>query len=309
MARPTWLDIVPSARLLRRGTPPPASLARGLSEYGFAVLRVTAGDAALFRRCAAAFARRLFLALPGEAKARLRDVDGGGTLRGWNRPSAAKEVFRVLGGDAGAPAGPSPLDVFHYPNDPSDEAAAEVANLAPHVDPGLVTLIPVAASPGLALRSPGLGRWCKVEADLGLEPLRHVVVFPGAALQAEAPGPGVRATVHLVYKSAGAARTSLVFELRERPRCRARWAGCLAAAQRVRRGRGPWWPGSRGAVQRGPSRRLRRARELARPCGALKAGSPGARCIAEPRCSSSASSSSSSFSSSSSSSSSSRRFP
>merc|ERR1740123_2342689 len=78
---------------------------------------------------------------------------------------------------------PSPLDIFFYPNDMGDEAAAEVANLAPHFDPGYLTLVPVAATPGLALRSkcPSRPRWFKVEEEMGLEPYRHVVVFPGAA--------------------------------------------------------------------------------------------------------------------------------
>ncbi|CAE8597591.1 unnamed protein product, partial [Polarella glacialis] len=232
-----------------------------LVQYGFAVLKVSARDSELFRRCARRFEHTFFRALPAATKERLQHFDSSGGLKGWNRPSAAKEVFRVpenckaaleasvwppslrgrrLARDAQSarrrlwqlasaclravprspavdePSSPSPFDIFFYANDPENLLAEDVANLSPHVDPGLLTLVPVAATPGLALRCPGAGprglRWCKVEEDMQLEPYRHVVVFPGVALGLLAP-----ATVHMVYKKPGCARVSLVYELRRRP--------------------------------------------------------------------------------------------
>jgi hypothetical protein len=44
-----------------------------------------------------------------------------------------------------------PFDAFHYFNSADSE---EVSNCAPHVDPGILTLIPLAGVPGLAVRSP-----------------------------------------------------------------------------------------------------------------------------------------------------------
>jgi len=44
-----------------------------------------------------------------------------------------------------------PFDAFHYFNDAGSEP---VPNCAPHVDPGIITLIPLAEVPGLAVRPP-----------------------------------------------------------------------------------------------------------------------------------------------------------
>jgi hypothetical protein len=47
-----------------------------------------------------------------------------------------------------------PFDAFHYFNDTDSES---VSNCAPHVDPGILTLIPLADVPGLLVRPPRKG--------------------------------------------------------------------------------------------------------------------------------------------------------
>lgn len=101
----------------------------------------------------------------------------------------------------------SPFDLMFYPN---GDAARAVPNSTPHVDsPGLVTVIPVAATPGLRVRDRS-GRWRDVEA--GGRPCEHVVILVDAALQALSKG-ALEACTHEVAK-ADEPRLSLVYELR-----------------------------------------------------------------------------------------------
>jgi len=101
----------------------------------------------------------------------------------------------------------SPFDLMFYPN---DDAARAVPNSTPHVDsPGLVTVIPVALTPGLRVRDRS-GRWRDVEA--GGRPCEHVVILVDAALQALSKG-ALEACTHEVAK-ADEPRLSLVYELR-----------------------------------------------------------------------------------------------
>ena len=94
---------------------------------------------------------------------------------------------------------------------PNDAAAARVANSTPHVDsPGLVTVIPVAATPGLRVRDRS-GRWRDVEATG--RPGEEVVILVDAALQALSKGATLEACTHEVAKAAEP-RLSLVYELR-----------------------------------------------------------------------------------------------
>ena len=100
----------------------------------------------------------------------------------------------------------SPFDLMYYPN---NAAAARVPNTTPHVDsPGLVTVIPVAATPGLRGRDRS-GRWRDVEAT-GRP--GEVVILVDAALQALSKG-ALEACTHEVAKAAEP-RLSLVYELR-----------------------------------------------------------------------------------------------
>jgi hypothetical protein len=109
------------------------------------------------------------------------------------------------GGSVGAVSS-SPFDLMYYPN---AAAAARVPNSTPHVDsPGLVTVIPVAATPGLRVRDRS-GRWRDVEAT-GRP--GEVVILVDAALQALAKG-ALEACTHEVAK-ADEPRLSLVYELR-----------------------------------------------------------------------------------------------
>mmetsp|Transcript_8709 Transcript_8709/g.23635 ORF Transcript_8709/g.23635 Transcript_8709/m.23635 type:complete len:331 (-) Transcript_8709:36-1028(-) len=112
---------------------------------------------------------------------------------------------RVGSGSEGAVSS-SPFDLMFYPN---DAAAARVPNSTPHVDsPGLVTVIPVAATPGLRVRDRS-GRWRDVEAT-GRP--GEVIILVDAALQALSKG-ALEACTHEVAK-AGEPRLSLVYELR-----------------------------------------------------------------------------------------------
>ena len=112
---------------------------------------------------------------------------------------------RVGSGGVGA-ASSSPFDLMFYPN---AAAAARVPNSTPHVDsPGLVTVIPVAATPGLRVRDRS-GRWRDVEAT-GRP--GEVVILVDAALQALSKG-ALEACTHEVAK-ADEPRLSLVYELR-----------------------------------------------------------------------------------------------
>ena len=104
-------------------------------------------------------------------------------------------------------ASSSPFDLMFYPN---DAAAARVPNSTPHVDsPGLVTVIPVAATPGLRVRDRS-GVWRDVEATG--RPGEEVVILVDAALQALSKG-ALEACTHEVAKAAEP-RLSLVYELR-----------------------------------------------------------------------------------------------
>ena len=110
------------------------------------------------------------------------------------------------GGGVGAVSS-SPFDLMFYQN---DAAAARVPNSTPHVDsPGLVTVIPVAATPGLRVRDRS-GRWRDVEAT-GRP--GEVVILVDAALQALSKGAALEACTHEVAK-ADEPRLSLVYELR-----------------------------------------------------------------------------------------------
>ena len=107
------------------------------------------------------------------------------------------------GGDA---VSSSPFDLMFYNN---TAAAARVPNSTPHVDsPGLVTVIPVAATPGLRVRDRS-GRWRDVEAT-GRP--GDVIILVDAALQALSKG-ALEACTHEVAKAAEP-RLSLVYELR-----------------------------------------------------------------------------------------------
>eukprot|EP00971_Amphidinium_carterae_P251010 4982722-Amphidinium_carterae.1 len=77
-----------------------------LRTYGFLVLRTSIRDAQLFQRCSGAYASNVFgcasqdqgadASIHFRLKKRLQHVDSKGVLRGWNRPSAAKEVYRLI---------------------------------------------------------------------------------------------------------------------------------------------------------------------------------------------------------------------
>ena len=110
-------------------------------------------------------------------------------------------------GRGGGAVSSSPFDLMFYNN---NAAAARVPNSTPHVDsPGLVTVIPVAATPGLRVRDRS-GVWRDVEATG--RPGEHIVILVDAALQALSKG-ALEACTHEVAK-AGEPRLSLVYELR-----------------------------------------------------------------------------------------------
>ena len=111
-----------------------------------------------------------------------------------------------VGSGGGDVVSSSPFDLMYYPN---NAAAARVPNSTPHVDsPGVVTVIPVAATPGLRVRDRS-GRWRDVEAT-GRP--GEVVILVDAALQALSKG-ALEACTHEVAK-ADEPRLSLVYELR-----------------------------------------------------------------------------------------------
>mgnify|MGYP003868063149 CR=1 FL=1 len=119
----------------------------------------------------------------------------------------------------------SPFDMFHYFNHPpatavsSNSSTGAVATAIPpncniHVDPGFLTVVPCAPVAGLAVFDPALDEWVAVEHQLGLQPLRHLIVFPGRTL--ETLSRRVYAgTWHQVVRN-DRPRLSLVYEVRPR---------------------------------------------------------------------------------------------
>jgi len=113
----------------------------------------------------------------------------------------------------------SPFDYFYYYN---DSAAAAHVNCHEHVDPGILTAVPCAATPGLELALPaggdGAAVWWPAEAraalggDADLRIYQDVVVFANATL-ATLTGGQLPAVVHRVSK-ADRPRLSLVYERR-----------------------------------------------------------------------------------------------
>jgi len=112
----------------------------------------------------------------------------------------------------------SPFDYFYYHN---DGAAAGHVNCHEHVDPGILTAVPCAATPGLELALPpsgdGAAVWWPAEARTGngeadLCVHQDVVVFVNATL-AMLTGGQLPAVVHRVSK-ADRPRLSLVYERR-----------------------------------------------------------------------------------------------
>ena len=101
----------------------------------------------------------------------------------------------------------SPYDLFAYYNDA--RAAAQV-NCHEHVDPGILTCVPCAATPGLELRLREV--WWAAETPDALTPFADVVVFAGATLASVTDG-ALPAVVHRVGK-ADRPRRSLVYERR-----------------------------------------------------------------------------------------------
>lgn len=104
---------------------------------------------------------------------------------------------------------PSPYDLFYYPN---NESVANIANCTDHIDPGFITLIPCAPTPGLSIFNTKDGNW--VEIENLLHPSRDLIVFPGKYLQSLTKSyfPGC---AHRVEK-APHSRCSLVYEWRPR---------------------------------------------------------------------------------------------
>eukprot|EP01046_Picozoa_sp_COSAG06_P038593 COSAG06_NODE_4468_length_4222_cov_7.124667_4_plen_199_part_00 len=100
----------------------------------------------------------------------------------------------------------------------NDDWAAGTVNCTEHKDPGLLSLIPCSAVPGLQVRAHGTEiadtqpRWVAVEALPGALPHQDVVVFPGVEMEAFTDG-GPRATLHGVAKAA-VPRISIVYERR-----------------------------------------------------------------------------------------------
>ena len=98
------------------------------------------------------------------------------------------------------------------------EGAASVSsttrspNCLPHVDPGFLSCIPVAATPGLMVKDALSQDWVDVEALPTVQPLQDVVVFSGHSL-AVASQHRIPATVHIV-RGNDRPRLSLVYERR-----------------------------------------------------------------------------------------------
>lgn len=124
----------------------------------------------------------------------------------------------------------SPFDAFLYHNShhdlstrkrwrrrAKDEETGAVPvpspNCLAHVDPGFLSCIPVADTPGLMIMDASSRQWVDVEALPGVQPLQDVVIFSGWSLQV-ASAHRVPAAVHLV-RSAPAPRLSLVYERRQ----------------------------------------------------------------------------------------------
>ena len=115
----------------------------------------------------------------------------------------------------------APLDLFWYPN---DTFASSTVNCIDHTDPGLLSAIPCAATPGLMVKSHGTAiaehatcdkrpkQWIDVEAADGAIPYRDVCVFPGIEMERRTGG-RIKATVHGVRKESRP-RASIVYELR-----------------------------------------------------------------------------------------------
>jgi isopenicillin N synthase-like dioxygenase len=103
----------------------------------------------------------------------------------------------------------SPFDFFHYFN---TEQAQGAINCHEHVDPGLMTIVPCAFTPGLEILHPDSKQWLKVEQHCS--PLEDVVVFGDQVLQDISQGV-YPAAIHRVSKNT-ASRLSLVYELRPR---------------------------------------------------------------------------------------------
>ena len=111
----------------------------------------------------------------------------------------------------------SPMDFFHYFN---NSASAEVQNCSVHVDPGILTVIPCASTPGLCVFDQASQSWVEVEKGLMVagdcshgHPSRDtVVVLLGDTLQRISNGI-FRGTVHTVVH-AHRPRLSCCYEMR-----------------------------------------------------------------------------------------------
>jgi len=134
------------------------------------------------------------------------DAASGGRWRLRDRYGTAADAW-----DDATSLSRSPYDLFAYYNDA--RAAAQV-NCHEHVDPGILTCVPCAATPGLELAIDGA--WWAAEAAAvdtpPLRPLADIVVFAGATLAAVTDG-AIPAVVHRVAK-APQPRLSLVYERR-----------------------------------------------------------------------------------------------
>lgn len=123
-------------------------------------------------------------------------TDGDGTTTGADRGHSAPLRFDT-----------SPFDLFYYKN---TEASRHVVNCHRHVDPGFMTVVPCAATPGLELLDAATMEWISVERTG--RPHKDVALFCGQSLQTVSEGvyPGI---VHCVGRSRRP-RLSLVYELR-----------------------------------------------------------------------------------------------
>jgi len=126
---------------------------------------------------------------------------------------SANVPFRELMDKYGDPS-PMPMDafstsvfnVYHYFN---TESSADSCNCIPHVDPGLVTVLAKATTPGLELQHPITETWTIIENYIQDN---HIILLPGETLQRLTDNQ-FKGNLHRVGK-ASRDRINLTYEMR-----------------------------------------------------------------------------------------------
>ena len=135
-----------------------------------------------------------------------------GMLHQLTDSEAAAQRLAALAAETERCGDPSVLDLFFYRNDSTSDGE----NMSSHSDPGLLTITPCSAVPGLEVQDAATGEWVDAEtAEIsgvsGKDGDHALLVFAGDSL--EELGLRCTATAHRVRR-ADEPRLSLVYEMR-----------------------------------------------------------------------------------------------